>query len=43
MKNAIVNKKNLVVILGVVLICVGAQGISYAQLRTSIPRHQLYQ
>ena len=31
MKNAIVNRKNLVVILGVMLIGIGAQGISYGQ------------
>ena len=31
MKNVIVNRKNLVVVLVVVLISVGAQGISYAQ------------
>ena len=31
MKSAIVNRKSLVVILGVVLIGIGAQGISYGQ------------
>ena len=37
MKSAIVNRKNLVVILGVVLIGIGAQGISYGQTADEYP------
>ena len=39
MKSAIVNRNSLIMVLGIVLIGVGAQGIGYAQAADEYTRH----